>query len=75
MQIEVEWTLYDKRQGRKRVNRITQTRLTFTYSLCCEYSIVKDMICKRQQRWENFLQIALKNVDLHADVKQLQARD
>ena len=33
------------------------------------------MICKRQQRRENFLQITLKNVDLYADVKKLQARD
>ncbi|MCJ1269334.1 hypothetical protein MMC22_009226 [Lobaria immixta] len=75
VQMEVEWTLCDERQGRKRVNRITQTRPTFTYLLRCEDSIVEDVICKRQQGREQIFQMALTNIDLHADVNVLQVGD
>lgn len=75
VQMEVEWTLCDERQGRKRVNRITQTRPTFTYLLRSEDSIVEDVICKRQQRREQIFQMALTDIDLHADVNVLQVGD
>lgn len=59
VQVDPEWMERDHRQGQKRINRIGQTRDTFTYDLFNTDSAVEATIYDRQGRRAALLKLAL----------------
>ena len=65
VQLDPEWMGRDELQARKRINRITQTARTYSYSLCCPESKVEEVIFDRQGRRGHMLALSLDpaNID------------
>ena len=59
VQLDPEWLLRDELQARRRINQITQTGQTYSYSLRCIGSNAKNMIADRQNRRDLLLKQAL----------------
>ena len=59
----------DKRQTKKRINCMTQTRETSTYKLLCIESAVERIMSCCQQRQHELFKNALKDVNLNTDTQ------
>ena len=69
VQLDPEWLFCDKLQAQKRINRISQTEETYTYSFICEGSMVETLINERQVQRLYLLNKALDVA--HADVEDI----
>ena len=66
VQLEPEWLMQDEVQARARVNRISQARQTYLYSLICPESEPEIVIYKRQSAQKELLNKALESVALES---------
>ena len=64
VQLDSEWLLREELQTRKRVNRISQTSQTYTYSSLRDGAVAEGMILDRQNRREILVKSALESAQL-----------
>lgn len=62
--LDPDWLLRDELQARKRVNRISQTSQTYTYSLLRDGAVAEGLIFDRQNRREILVKLALESTEL-----------
>ena len=72
VQLDPEWLLRDEHQARKRINQISQTRQTYTYSVHCINSVAKNMIFDRQNCRENLKNLALNATNIDLTVRKVK---
>lgn len=72
--LDPEWLTRDEQQARKRINRTSQTRKTYIYSLICQGSNVEKVIHDRQAMRSFLLDLALNSevVQLNDNIRGIE---
>ena len=74
VQLDPEWLLQDEHQACKRINWISQTGQTYTYSVHCIDFVAKSMIFDRQNCWENLKNLALNATNIDLTVRKVERK-